>query len=62
MASEDLLTLVCPPRAEQGPVSDGDVGYRAYLADYRAPVSPWLVDVRCEVAYHIMRAGFRIWP
>jgi hypothetical protein len=31
------------------------------LVDPRAPVSLWLVDVPREAAYHLMRAGFRIY-
>jgi hypothetical protein len=52
------LTLQCPPGAEQGPVSHGGTGYRAYLADHRDPLSAWHVDV--DVAIHFIRAGFKL--
>jgi gluconate kinase len=38
-----LVVLQCPPGAEQAPISHGEVGYRAYLADHRGPASPRLV-------------------
>jgi hypothetical protein len=62
MADEDFVTLLCPPGAEQGPVSFGEVGYRAYPFDPRAAATPWLVDVPREIAGHFLRTGgFRIW-
>jgi hypothetical protein len=56
----DFLTLQCWPGAEQGPISHGQFGYRAYLADPRDPNSAWHVDVPREVAIHFIRAGFRL--
>jgi hypothetical protein len=54
------VTLLCPPGAEQAPVSHGDVGYRAYLADHRDPLSPWYVDLPRSISDHFLRAGFKL--
>jgi hypothetical protein len=59
-AAEPLLTLLCPPGAEGGPISHGPIGYRAYLADHRDPLSPWHVDVPKTVAWHLLGAGFKL--
>jgi hypothetical protein len=56
----DFLTLQCPPGAEQGTVSHGGTGYRAYLADHRDPNSAWHVDVPRDIAIHFIRAGFKL--
>jgi hypothetical protein len=54
------VTLQCLPGAEAAPISHGAVGYRAYLADHRDPLSAWHVDVPRSIAIHFMRAGFKL--
>jgi hypothetical protein len=57
--ASDFLTLQCWPGAESGPISHGQFGYRAYLADPRDPHSAWLVDVPRDVAVYFIHAGFK---
>jgi hypothetical protein len=54
-----LVTLRCPPGAQDGAISHGSTQYIPYRADHRDPMSPWLVDVPREAAFHLCRnAGF----
>ena len=53
------MILVCPPGAENAPISHGTAKYDPYRADHTNPNSLWLVEVPPEVGlYLIHNAGF----
>jgi hypothetical protein len=54
----DWFTLIVPVGAELAPISHGSVGYEAYRE--HAHGGRWLVDVPREVAFQLLRAGFKI--
>jgi hypothetical protein len=57
---DQVITLVCPPGAQDGKISHGDKEFPPYRKDHRDPNSPWLVDVPLEVGrYLCWNAGFR---
>jgi hypothetical protein len=53
----ERVILICPPGANDYPISHGTTNYRAYLADPHDPESDWLVDVPPEVAAHLLHKG-----
>jgi hypothetical protein len=58
-ASDDLVTLVCPPGAELAPISHGDGAFTPWREHGDHGI--WLVRVPREVARHFCwNGGFRV--
>jgi hypothetical protein len=53
----DLVTLVCPPGAEQALVSFGSRGFRPFMLDPDDPHTPWLVKLPAYEASHFLQRG-----
>jgi hypothetical protein len=62
MASEDdWVTLVCPPGAQDAPISEGTRSYAPYREDHLDEHSRWLVRVPRQVAARLCwNAGFYV--
>jgi hypothetical protein len=57
-----FLRLVCPPGAEQAPISYGEFGYEAFRERSGDRGSKWLCDVPAEAARHLCwNGGFRLY-
>lgn len=56
-AADDWMVLVCPPGAEAGKISHGDVAYEPYREDIEDPRARWLVKVPRHVSFHLCRVG-----
>jgi len=52
--------LVCVPGSETAPVGFGDRGFEAYR-EHGPGRAKWLIDVPREAAFHLIRAGFRLY-
>jgi hypothetical protein len=55
--ADELVILVCPPGAQDGKISHGDVAYEPYREDIDNPRSRWLVRVPRAAAIHFCRTG-----
>jgi hypothetical protein len=53
----DLVTLVCPPGADDYPIAEGTTAFAPYRENYRDPASRWLVDVPLEMAGRLIHNG-----
>jgi hypothetical protein len=51
------VVLVCPPGAQDAPISHGDVAYAPYREDIEDPHSRWLVKVPPHVSVPLCRVG-----
>ncbi|HEU0216455.1 MAG TPA: hypothetical protein VFQ90_07335 [Stellaceae bacterium] len=51
----ELVTLICPPGAQDAAISHGDAAFWAYREHGRDGL--WLVDVPREAAVHLCRVG-----
>jgi hypothetical protein len=55
------LTLVCPPGAQDGKISEGAEEFVPYRENHLNPSSRWLVRVPRHVAQHLCwNAGFYV--
>ena len=62
MADDGWVVLQCPPGAQDGLISHGDVSYHSYRADHTQANGVWLVRVPLEAARHLLwNAGFVEW-
>jgi hypothetical protein len=48
------------PGSETAPVGFGDRGFEAYR-EHGPGRAKWLIDVPREAAFHLIRAGFRLY-
>ncbi len=53
----DLVTLVCPPGAEEYQISFGELAYTPFRADILDPASVWLVTMPRHAAEHKLSVG-----
>jgi hypothetical protein len=60
-ADPGFITLICPPGAQDGKISHGEVEYLPYRENHSDPHSRWLVAVPREAArYFCDIGGFRL--
>ncbi len=52
-----MTTLILPPGAENGPISDGVTAFVPYREDHTNPLSRWMVDVPPDVAGRLIGVG-----
>jgi hypothetical protein len=58
---DDFVTLICPPGAQDAPISEGTTAYTPFPETPGDPRSRWLVCVPQGVAMHLCwNAGFRV--